>query len=201
MISKLANEIMDEAAALAAFPASAVGTMAIGAIPLTAAQKAADFYRKSRANELRLNTALDPVTRMASFRQGGVEHGIFPESWGRANTKALPALTALWAASRLTDKDEVPSAMSQGLALAALGSAAIGADAAHRDYARAKSLKEIAWRPSTQRAVDRLAAANALRYAPAAAAAVAAPFVLSKAYAPWAVRKNHDIEDSQRSAQ
>ena len=191
MISKLANDLVNEAAALAAVPASTAGTLALGAVPYMAAQKAADYYRKSRVNDLRLNTAYDPLTRIAALGRLRGEGGM-PESWTRNGTRSLPALTALWAASRMTDKDEVPSAMSQGLALASLGAGALAASGAHRDYARAMALQDIAWRPSTQRALERLARANALRYAPSAVAAGAAPFVLWKAYAPWAVRKDHD---------
>lgn len=191
MISKLANDLVNEAAALAAVPASTAGTLALGAVPYMAAQKAVDYYRKSRVNDLRLNTAYDPLTRIAALGRLRGEGGM-PESWTRGGTRSLPALTALWAASRMTDKDEVPSAMSQGLALASLGAGALAASGAHRDYARAMALQDIAWRPSTQRALERLARANALRYAPSAVAAGAAPFVLWKAYAPWAVRKDHD---------
>lgn len=194
MISKLANDLVNEAAALAAVPASAAGTLALGVAPYMAAQTAADYYRKSRVNDLRLNTAYDPLTRIAALGRLRGDSSVIPESWTRNGTRSLPALTALWAASRMTDKDEVPSAMSQGLALASLGAGALAATGAHRDYARAMSLKDIAWRPSTQRALERLARANALRYAPAAVAAGTAPFVLWKAYAPWAVRKDHDIE-------
>lgn len=194
MISKLANDLVNETAALAAVPASAAGTLALGAVPYMAAQKSADYYRKSLVNELRLNTALDPLTRVAAMGRLRKERGVMPESWIRSGTRSLPALTALWAASRMTDKDEVPSAMSQGLALASLGAGALAASGAHRDYANAKALQDVAWRPSTQRVLERLARANAMRYAPAAVAASAAPFVLWKAYAPWAVRKDHDNE-------
>lgn len=188
MITKSANELLDTAA----FPAAAAGTAAIGAIPLAAAGKIADFYRNSVLNELRLDAMRDPFTLAGTLRRGKQGTGLFPEGWAKGNARALPALTTLWAASRLTDKDEVPSAMSQGLALAALGSAGVAADAVRRDYSAAKAYGDIAWRTSTRKILDRLARANVLRHAPHISAALAAPFILNKAYEPWKVRRDNE---------